>query len=136
MPHLIWGSAKKVHSSVHRLFYPWLLKYARAQFIDKEFSLARRGWKGPITDLLFYLEHLLGSVSPEYDDIVYTAMNPADPEAGMALLAKARAELETEAPFIPLFQSALLNRIDTDKWDGWHANALNIHRLSCIQKRR
>lgn len=110
--------------------------FARAQFIDKEFSLARRGWKGPITDLLFYLEHLLGSVSPEYDDIVYTAMNPADPEAGMALLAKARAELETEAPFIPLFQSALLNRIDTDKWDGWHANALNIHRLSCIQKRR
>jgi len=109
-----------------------------------DFSLARAGWMGDFPDPLAFLAPFISIHENNdglyrnlaFDEALLNAENLPYGEERFNQLAKAESILVREdMGAIPVLFRASANLIDTQKWDGWYTNSMDIHPFSSIRPR-
>lgn len=101
-----------------------------------DFELARAAWVGDYKDPSNFLELLLSDSgnndgrynNAEFDALVKKAATMPAGKERMKVLEKAEnIAIDQDAAVIPMYIYVTTNLIDTNKWDGWYTNTLDIH---------
>ncbi len=109
-----------------------------------DFSLARAGWMGDFPDPLAFLAPFISIHENNdglyrnlaFDEALLSAEDLPYGEERFKQLARAESILVREdMGAIPVFFRASANLIDTEKWDGWYTNSLDLHPFSSIRLR-
>ena len=109
-----------------------------------DFSLARAGWMGDYPDPLAFLSAFISIHENNdglyrnlaFDETLLNAENFSYGQERFGQLARAEEILVAEdMGAIPVLFRAAANLIDTEKWDGWYPNSLDLHPFSSIRRR-
>ncbi|MDR1894949.1 MAG: peptide ABC transporter substrate-binding protein [Spirochaetales bacterium] len=120
-----------------------------ATFLDnrqnQDFHVARAGWQGDFVDPASFLVDLLHSASsnndgryknPRFDELLAQASQMPNGEPRMDVLRQAETlAIGTDFAVIPFYYYTRTNWIDTEVWDGWFTNILDVHNPKFIKKR-
>ncbi len=111
-----------------------------ATFLSKrqanDFQIARDGWVGDYMDPSNFLELLMtGSgnndgrySNAEYDKLVHQAATMQAGDARNKVLEQAeKIAIADDQTLMPLYYYVSQNLIDTNKWEGWYTNPLDVH---------
>ena len=111
-----------------------------ATFLDKrqsnDFQIARAGWVGDYADPSNFLELCMknsGNNDGRYDNPAFDAdcrkaAQMKDGEERNNVLLDAEEMLITQdQALLPFYYYVAQNLIDTEKWDGWYTNVLDLH---------
>ena len=109
-----------------------------------DFSLARAGWKGDFPDPLAFLSPFISIHENNdglyrnlaFDEAVLNAENLSYGKERFEQLYRAESILVGEdMGAIPVLFRTSANLIDTEKWDGWYPNSMDLHPFSAIRPR-
>lgn len=111
-----------------------------ASFLDKrqsnDFQISRAGWSGDYQDPSNFLDLLRKDSgnndgrynNPAFDALLDKAANmPDGAERNQVLHDAEQLAIRTDAAFIPFYIYVTQNMIDTNKWEGWYTNTLDLH---------
>ena len=109
-----------------------------------DFSLARAGWKGDFPDPLAFLSPFISIHENNdglyrnlaFDEAVLNAENLSYGKERFEQLYRAESILVGEdMGAIPVLFRTSANLIDTEKWDGWYPNSMDLHPFSAMRPR-
>lgn len=107
----------------------------------RNFDVARAGWLGDVLDPVTFLDlwttgansNETGYTNPDYDRLLDQAAAAAGIER-LKLLKQAEDLLLADQPLLPVFFYASPQLIDTQRWQGWFDNILDLHPYKAVSR--
>ncbi len=112
---------------------------------NNDFFISRAGWNGGYRDPNTFLDlfisdtalNSIGLQSPAYDALLQQTYSERDPVLRYKLMSEAdKILVEDEAGVLPLYYYTAKNRIDLEKWGGWHTNIMDRHPIRFIYPKK